>query len=170
MDPTVDNRGRGVNDGGPDPAGGRGRRSRFEVRGRGELRTFPDVRVLPTEDHAAAEVGGRLVADHVDTRATQAVQAFRRSGETRVILVVAGLDDAGVLAAAEAGVSGLVRRCEASRDRLAAAVRPRRAVRNVPADLLARLLDQVGRLQRRDESDAPRRLQRARDRSAEACR
>lgn len=119
-----------------------------------ELRTFPDVRVLSAEDRASAEVAV-VVADHVDARATQVVQAFRRSGETRVVLVVSGLDDAGVLAAAEAGVSGLVRRCDANGDRLAAAVRAAaRGEGTVPADLLARLLDQVGRLQRNGGTNA----------------
>ena len=113
-----------------------------------ELRMSPDVRVLPPEDRDEAQVAV-IVTDHVDTRTTQAIQSFRRSGDVRVVLVVSGLDDAGVLTAAEAGVSGLVRRCDASGDRLSAAVR--RAARGegtVPADLLARLLDQVGQLQR----------------------
>ena len=119
-----------------------------------ELRTQPDIRVLSPEDRAEAEVAV-VVADHVDAKAMQVVQSFRRCGDVRVVLVVAGLDDSGVLAAAEAGVSGLVRRCEASGDRLAAAVRAAaRGEGTVPADLLARLLDQVGRLQRNGGANA----------------
>ena len=113
-----------------------------------ELRTVPDVRVLLEDDCADARVVV-VVADRVDTRATQVVQSCRRSGECRVVLVVADLDDAGVLVAAEAGVSGLVRRRDASGERLAVAVRAAaRGEGTVPADLLGTLLDQVGRLQR----------------------
>jgi DNA-binding NarL/FixJ family response regulator len=49
----------------------------------------------------------------------------------------------------EAGVSGLVRRAEATPERLAKAVcAAARGEGSVPADLLGRLLTQVGRLQR----------------------
>jgi DNA-binding NarL/FixJ family response regulator len=52
-------------------------------------------------------------------------------------------------AAVEAGMSGLVRRSEATADGLAAAIcAADRGEATVPPDLLGRLLDQVGRVQR----------------------
>src|SRR4029079_18727031 len=67
----------------------------------------------------------------------------------RTVLVAGVLDDAAVAAAAEAGVSGLLRRGEATPEALARViVRVAAGHGEVPADLLGRLLDQVGRLQR----------------------
>lgn len=66
-----------------------------------------------------------------------------------IVLVVADPDDAGVIAAAEHGVVGVVRRSEASPDRLVAAIRAAAAGDgSLPPDLLGRLLNQVGMLQR----------------------
>jgi DNA-binding NarL/FixJ family response regulator len=66
-----------------------------------------------------------------------------------VVAVVTRLDDAGVLAAIEAGACGLLRRGEAVPRRLVAAVKAA-AIGDgtVPPDLLGRLLAQVGSLQR----------------------
>ena len=67
----------------------------------------------------------------------------------RVVVVVTRVDDAGLLAALEAGACGIVRRAEARSDRLVAAVRAAVAGDGtMPPDLLGRLLDQIGRLQR----------------------
>ena len=55
------------------------------------------------------------------TRA-RTVHAVQRGGCPRVVLVVSELDDAGLLVAVETGVSGLLRRREATPERLAAAV------------------------------------------------
>jgi DNA-binding NarL/FixJ family response regulator len=66
-----------------------------------------------------------------------------------VVVVASRLDDGSLLAAVEAGVSGLVRRCDAVTDRLVTAIRAAAAGDGtLPPDLLGRLLDQVGRLQR----------------------
>jgi DNA-binding NarL/FixJ family response regulator len=59
------------------------------------------------------------------------------------------LDDSGLVAAVECGVVGVVRRADASAQRLADTITAvARGEGSVPADLLGRLLDQVGRLQR----------------------
>ena len=59
------------------------------------------------------------------------------------------IDDTGLAAAVEAGVAGLVRRAEATPERLAKAVcAAARGEGSVPPDLLGKLLAQVGRLQR----------------------
>jgi len=64
-------------------------------------------------------------------------------------LVVTHIDDTGLAAAVEAGVAGLVRRAEATPERLAKAVcAAARSEGSMPPDLLGRLLAQVGWLQR----------------------
>jgi len=65
------------------------------------------------------------------------------------VLVARVIDDATLVAAAEVGVGGLLRRGDATSDTLVRAlVRVAAGEGEVPPDLLGRLLGQVGRLQR----------------------
>jgi DNA-binding NarL/FixJ family response regulator len=88
-----------------------------------------------------------VVTDEVDAAAVQAIRTAPASGQRRVVLLVARVDDAGLLAAVEAGVSGLVRR----NSEPAILERALRGAADgdgtLPPDLLGRLLTQVGRLQ-----------------------
>lgn len=120
-----------------------------------QLRHRPEV-LLVGDDLDAAEVAV-LVADEIDEAATRTLRALRRGSGPRVVVVATRLDDAALLAAVEIGVHGLLRRSEASPERLVAAVRAAATGDGtVPPDLLGRLLAQVGRLQR--EVLAPRGL------------
>jgi DNA-binding NarL/FixJ family response regulator len=113
-----------------------------------ELRGRPEVRVV--EDNELSEARVAVVAvDEIDEESTQAVRTLQRNGCSRVVLVVTRPDEAGLLAAVEAGVCGLLRRAEATPEALTAAVRSA-AVGDgtLPPDLLGRLLSAVGRLQR----------------------
>ncbi|MGI5216109.1 LuxR C-terminal-related transcriptional regulator [Plantactinospora sp. CA-290183] len=72
-----------------------------------------------------------------------------RQRHGRLVLVVGDLDDGDLVAAAEVGVVGLVRRGEATPERLVRVIRAAAVGEAaVPPDLLGRLLDQVGQLQR----------------------
>jgi DNA-binding NarL/FixJ family response regulator len=114
----------------------------------GELRLRPDVLVVDPSDCAQADVVV-VVTDEVDNSAVCAIRAARRDACSRVVLVVTRLDDAGLLAAVEAGACGLLRRSEAVADRVAEAViTAAKGDGAVPPDLLGRLLNQVSRLQR----------------------
>jgi DNA-binding NarL/FixJ family response regulator len=114
----------------------------------GELRLRPDVLVLDPADHVRAEVTV-MVSDEVDSAALTRIRALHRDGCSRVVLVVTRLEDAGLLAAVEAGASGILRRSEACADRVSEAViTAARGDGSVPPDLLGRLLSQVSRLQR----------------------
>ncbi|HEY8544584.1 MAG TPA: response regulator transcription factor [Acidimicrobiales bacterium] len=122
-----------------------------QLRGRAgvELRDVDDWD--PTEEPRPDEppTVAVLVVDEVDDAATRSIRALARRNHTRVLVVAGRLDDAGVLAVTEAGAAGLLRRADAVPERLVPAVT---SVANgegtVPPDLLGRLLEQVGQLQR----------------------
>jgi DNA-binding NarL/FixJ family response regulator len=113
-----------------------------------QLRMCPEVRVVDDRSPVGAAVAV-VVADQVDAATTTVLHEVRRAGWERVLLIATVLDDAALRAAAEAGVGGLLRRADAT-----AAVLVRTISRvscgqgEVPPDLLGRLLEQVGKLQR----------------------
>ena len=113
-----------------------------------QLRGSPEVAVVDQSELDQADVA-IVVADLVDETVLRILRAIQRGSAPRTVLIAATLDESTVIAAAEAGVSGLLRRGEVTAERLLEAVRKVAAGEAaVPSDLLARLLDQVGRLQR----------------------
>jgi DNA-binding NarL/FixJ family response regulator len=90
-----------------------------------------------------------VVVDEMDDQAVGEIRSLRRRGVEHVVVVAARLDDAGLLAAAEAGACGVLRRAQANPNSLLASIRSAAAGEgSLPPDLLGRLLGQVGRLQR----------------------
>ena len=113
-----------------------------------QLRAAGEVALIE-EDQLAAGGVALVVADEVDGEATRTIRTLRRRGVDRVALLVGRLDDKGLLAAVEAGVGAVIRRSEATPHNLAAAMRAVASGEGLlPPDLLGRLLDQVGQLQR----------------------
>lgn len=111
-----------------------------------QLRMRPEIRVVDTAAQAVVAV---MIADAVDENTTRELRATRKDGQPRLVLVATAVDDAALVAAAEAGVAGLLRRSDASADMLVKTiVKVASGEGEVPADLLGRLLEQVGRLQR----------------------
>ncbi len=112
------------------------------------LRPRPEVKILTETEREAADVAV-VVVDRVDERTMRMLKCYQRTSETRLVLVAGEFADGDVVAAAEAGVVGLLRRHEASADRLVGAItRASCDEGTVPADLLGQLLGQVGALQR----------------------
>lgn len=113
-----------------------------------QLRPRPEVHIVDEGDIDNAEVAV-VVADEIDPAVTRIVRAIQRNGCPRVVMIVRRLDDTAVFAALEAGACGLLRREEATTERLVSLVQ---AAANgdgsVPPDLLGRLLNQIGKLQR----------------------
>jgi DNA-binding NarL/FixJ family response regulator len=114
-----------------------------------QLRLNSELVVLCDTEAERAQVVV-IVADEVEDAVVRAIRVVHReAGSQRVVLVVARLDDAGLLAAVEAGASGILRRSEANADKIAQTVlTTARGDGAVPPDLLGRLLDQVSRFQR----------------------
>jgi DNA-binding NarL/FixJ family response regulator len=89
-----------------------------------------------------------IVTDRVDEDAIRLLRAVKRGGLSKSVLVATSLDDAELVAAVEVGAVGLVRRSEASPERLIKVIQSAAVGEgSVPPDLLGRLLEQVGRLQ-----------------------
>ena len=113
-----------------------------------QLRSRPEVTVVAEGDVDTAAVAV-VLCEEVDDDALRVARALQRNGCPKLVLVARSLDDAALLRAAETGASSLLRRSEASPERLVTCGRSARAGDGaVPPDLLGRLLDQVGRLQR----------------------
>jgi DNA-binding NarL/FixJ family response regulator len=111
-----------------------------------ELLGWPEIRVVGADEEAEVAI---VVADEVDEESLRALRAAQRAGGPKTVLVVTRIDDRGLLAAVEAGASGLLRRSEASGQALVGAVRVAAAGEgSLPNDLLGRLLDRIGRMQR----------------------
>ncbi len=111
-----------------------------------QLRMRPEIRIVDAPDQAAVAV---IIADQVDENVTRLLRTMRKDNKPRLLLVATTIDDAALVAAAEAGVGGLLRRCDASADLMVRTiVRVAAGDGEVPPDLLGRLLEQVGRLQR----------------------
>jgi DNA-binding NarL/FixJ family response regulator len=113
-----------------------------------ELRGRPELDVLSQTEVDQADVAV-VAADEVDDETLGVIKAIQRSGVPRVVVIVARLDDRGLVAAVEAGACGLLRRSEATPEILIGAlVAAAHGDGTVPPDLLGRLLSQVGRVQR----------------------
>ena len=96
-----------------------------------------------------SDVVALVVADQMDEETAQTIRALKRRGLERVVLIVTRVDDSGLLSALEAGARGVLRRSQATPENLMEAVRAAAGGEGaLPPDLLGRLLDQVGRLQR----------------------
>ena len=113
-----------------------------------QLGMRPEIRLLTAADAGSAAVTV-VVADQVDAATLRVLQVLRRDGHLRLVLIATAVDDAALVSAAEAGVCGLLRRADASAETLVHTIeRVARGHGEVPPDLLGRLLEQVGKLQR----------------------
>ena len=113
-----------------------------------QLRRAQGFAVVPEGD-LPDDVVALVVTDELDPTVLGEMRAMRGRGVRRIVLLVSRVDDRSLLAAAEAGVTGVVRRSEATAGNLSAAIRSASAGEGtLPPDLLGRLLRQVGQLQR----------------------
>ena len=114
-----------------------------------QLRASQGFSVSSDGSIAGPDTVALVVADEIDDPVTTEIRALRGRGVGRVVLLASRIDDKGLLAAAEAGVSGVVRRSEATARNLASAIRAAAVGEGtLPPDLLGRLMRQVGQLQR----------------------
>lgn len=113
------------------------------------LRHRPEVQLLEEDELAGADGVAVVLVDRIDDAALGHFRQLQGLRCTRIVVVPTVLDDADLMTAVEAGVCGLVRRTEATAERLVEVVRIAAAGQgSLPPDLLGRLLNQVSRLQR----------------------
>jgi len=113
-----------------------------------QLRARPEVQLVAAGELDQAEVAV-VVAETIDENIVRVLRAIQRGSAPKTVLIGAVLDEEGIVIAAEAGVSALLRRSEVTSDRLVGVIAKVRAGQaELPADLLAGLLGQVGKLQR----------------------
>jgi len=113
-----------------------------QLRGRAEVAVLDDGALEP-------DAVALVVVDEVDDDAVRTVKGIRSGGCARVVVVATRLDDRGLLSAVEAGACALMRRSDALPDKLVQTVsRAAAGDGTVPPDLLGRLLEQIGLLQR----------------------
>ncbi len=113
-----------------------------QLRTRTEITVHDDVE--PDDSYVAL-----VVVDEVDDEGVRTVKGIRHAGCNRVVVIATRLDDKGLLSAVEAGACALLRRGDAQPDKLVATIhRAAAGDGTVPPDLLGRLLEQIGRLQR----------------------
>jgi DNA-binding NarL/FixJ family response regulator len=90
-----------------------------------------------------------VVVDEIDEAAARTVRGIQRDQCPRIVLVASSLDEAALLRAVECGASAVLRRAEASPERLSKAVElAARGEGSMAPDLLGTLLQQMSRLQR----------------------
>jgi DNA-binding NarL/FixJ family response regulator len=113
-----------------------------------QLRPRVEVEVVDSAGLPRADVA-IAVADALDGATVRILRSMRKAGVPHTLLLLGAVDDATAMRAAEAGVSGVLRRAEATADVL---VRTLAAVASgggvLPRDLLGDLLGQVGEMAR----------------------
>jgi DNA-binding NarL/FixJ family response regulator len=112
-----------------------------------QMRGRPEVHVLD-HDHPDDPDVAVIVVESLDDDAKCWVRSLRRGGCGRVVAVCNTIDDGALMCAVELGVSALLRRSEASPERLSSAVvSAARGDGAMAPDLLGRLLAQMNRVQ-----------------------
>ncbi|HEY0694427.1 MAG TPA: response regulator transcription factor [Kribbella sp.] len=113
-----------------------------------QLRMRPELRIVEEMEVDEATVAV-VVTDRLDDDTARAMRALRRGDVPRLVLVATVLDESALVIAAEVGVGGLLRRVDATPDALVRTIkRVAAGDGEIPPDLLGRVLDQLGRLQR----------------------
>nr|WP_317259491.1 response regulator transcription factor [Streptomyces sp. NEAU-383] len=112
-----------------------------------QLRTRPEIKVIDSDEPDAPQVVV-VVLDVLDDGALRVLRQIQRTSTARGVLVTTHIDEQQLVNAAECGFVGVVRRAEATPERLVQVIGAvAKGEGRVPPDLLGSLLEQVGRLQ-----------------------
>jgi DNA-binding NarL/FixJ family response regulator len=135
-----------------------------------QLRGRPELTMLDSV-HDFADAVCVVVGDAADDATLRLVRELRGQGLRQIIMVLAHIDDTALFAAIESGACGLLRRQEASPERLVTAITQASSMGGVLSPkLLGRLLEQVNRLQSRVLAPRGLHLTALTDREAEVLR
>ena len=102
-----------------------------------------------TDQRTAPPVVALIAVDSLDAAAVQVLRSATQRGCRRTVLIGSMIDDDALMTAVELGVSGVLRRTEATADRIVPLLQSAAAGDgSLPPDLLGRLLGHVSRMQR----------------------
>jgi DNA-binding NarL/FixJ family response regulator len=111
-----------------------------------QLRSRPEIQIARAGQLAAVIVA---ITDAVDEETTRWLRGLHRADGLPVVLVSGRVDGRALSALVEAGVRGVLRRPEATADRLVSAVRSAAVGHgDLPPELLRQLLDHIAGLNR----------------------
>ncbi|MFE0778913.1 response regulator transcription factor [Streptomyces sp. NPDC058861] len=103
----------------------------------------------PAREGRGAPAVAVMLADRIDESTTAELRRLLRGRDQRVVLVAGELREPDLLSVVEYGVRAIIWRHQATEQRLLSAVHSAaRGEGELPPDLVSRLLNQVGRLQR----------------------
>lgn len=112
-----------------------------------QLRAQPGIVLVEALDVDCADVAV-ISVDAADEDATRAIRAIQRNGCPLVVLIVNDVDEAELLDLVQEGVVGVVRRREASAERLVEVIAAARTGSgSLPPDLLGKLMQRMKHLQ-----------------------
>lgn len=115
----------------------------------GQLRHAPGV-FLADDERGPQHAVSVVVNEQLDEPAMARLRRLAKGGAGQVVLVIGRITEAQLMEVVSCGVSAVVWRHEADSERLLRAVRAASQGENdLPADLLGRVLNQVGRMKRR---------------------
>ncbi|MGW3950394.1 helix-turn-helix transcriptional regulator [Streptomyces sp. NPDC004752] len=115
-----------------------------------QLRARPEVQVIDWDERDGTDAPQVVVVvlDVLDDVTLRVLRQIQRTSTARGVLVTTHIDEQQLVNAAECGFVGVVRRAEATPERLVKVIGSvARGEGRVPPDLLGSLLQQVGRLQ-----------------------
>ncbi|MDA3642872.1 LuxR C-terminal-related transcriptional regulator [Saccharopolyspora indica] len=113
-----------------------------------QLRLRPEVEVLRPSDEQRAEVS-LVVVDRLDDASGQLLRRLQRTSSVRTGLIIGEFEQDALQTTIECGVAAVLRRRDADQNRLVGMITALvRGEGVLPGDMVGRLLDHVGKLQR----------------------
>lgn len=112
-----------------------------------QLRVRPEIALVDDLETEVAEVAV-ISVDTIDEQAVRVIRAMQRNGCPQVVLMVTDLDETQLLDTVQEGVVGVVRRREASAERLVEVIgSARMGAGALPPDLLGGLMRRMKQVQ-----------------------
>jgi DNA-binding NarL/FixJ family response regulator len=135
-----------------------------------QLRPRPEVEVLSPDEEERAEVA-LVVVDRLNETSGQLLRRLQRTSSVRTGLIVGEFEQDSLQTSIECGVAAVLRRRDADQDRIVGLITALiRGEGMLPGDMLARLLDHVGSLQRSASAAASATLSTLTSREGEVLR
>jgi DNA-binding NarL/FixJ family response regulator len=114
------------------------------------LRPRPEITLVDAETPALDAQVALIVVDSVDEQTLRLLREIKHTSTVRSVLIVADIDKARLIDAAECGLASLVRRGESTADRLVQAITTAaRGDGYLPDDLITDVLEAFSRLRDR---------------------